>query len=472
MNRVLFNIDQTMLDQIHNYSLELLTETGIRFPNNEALEIFKHHGFKTDGEMVFFLQKDIEKALKTVPETFELHARNDNNSFVIGDNNYRMAPGYGPPFIIETSGEMRNAVLDDTKKFCKLVQTSKALDFNSSIVAQPNDVPAKTAHLDMLLATILFTDKPLMGSTSSKTCAEESLEMARMIWGNTDKPVMINLVDSLSPLQYAEESIDSLLVYAKAKQPLIIHSSCSMGSSGPITIAGSLVISNACTLAGICLTQLVNPGTPIVYGLGGSPTDMKTGGYINASPEDAQHTSIVTALGRYYHIPCRSQGALTESFSLDYQAGMESSMMMTTAALSGVHVSLHACGTYGSMLAMSFEKFIADEDLCCAIKKLMQPIEFSDDAFSMDMIKKLGTSGNYLIEPHTAKRCRSEFFIPDLNIRTIHSKWLEMEPRQMDQRAALTLEKRLASYEKPDIDPDIEKRLINYVESKKGEKND
>jgi len=467
MNRVLFNIDRAMLDQIHTSSLELLKRTGIRFPNKEALEIFKHHGFKTDGEMVFFLEQNIEKTLETVPETFELHARNKNNNFVIGDDSYRMAPGYGPPFIIEKSGEMRNAVLDDTQTFCKLVQTSKALDFNSSIVAQPNDVPAKTAHLDMLLSTMLLTDKPLMGSTSSKTCAEESLEMAQMIWGNTDKPVMLNLVDSLSPFQYAEEMVDALLVYARANQPLIIHSSCSMGSSGPITIAGSLVISNACTLAGICLAQLVSPGTPVVYGLGGSPTDMKTGGYVNASPEDAQHTAIVTALGQYYHIPCRSQGALTESFSLDYQAGMESSMMLTTAALSGVHVSLHACGTYGSMLAMSFEKFIADEDLCYAIKKLIKPIEFSEDAFAMDMIKKLGTSGNYLIEPHTARRCRSEFFIPELNIRTLHSKWLEMEPRQMDQRASQLLKKRLSTYEKPDIDPLIEKDLIQYVETQK-----
>jgi trimethylamine--corrinoid protein Co-methyltransferase len=467
MNRVLFNFDHKRLDQIHNYSLELLSETGIRFPNKEALKIFKHHGFKTDGEMVFFLQKDIETALKTVPDTFELHARNKNNSFVIGDDSYRMAPGYGPPFIIENSGEMRHALLDDTKKFCKLVQTSKALDFNSSIVAQPNDVPTETAHLDMLLSTMLLTDKPLMGSTSSKICAQQSLEMAQIIWGNTDKPVMLNLVDSLSPLQYAEEMVDALLVYAKAKQPLIIHSACSMGSSGPITLAGSLVISNACTLAGICLTQLVNPGTPIVYGLGGSPTDMKTGGYVNASPEDAKHTALVTALGKYYHIPCRSQGALTESFGLDYQAGMESSMMMTTAALSGAHISLHACGTYGSMLAMSFEKFIADEDLCLAIKTLIKPIEFSEDDFAMDMIKRMGTSGNYLIEPHTAKRCRSEFFIPDLNLRTIHSKWLKMEPRQMDQRASQLLGKRLSAYEKPDIDPSIEKTLIKYVENKK-----
>ena len=137
---------------------------------------------------------------------------------------------------------------------------------------------------------------------------------------------------------------------------------------------------------------------------------MKTGGYVNGSPEDAKHTAIAMAMGQYYNIPCRSQGALTESFCLDYQAGMESAMMLTTAALSGVHLSLHACGTYGSMIAMSYEKFIADEDLCGALKKLMKPVEFTDDAFAMDLIKELGTSGNYLMEDHTVVRCQGRIF--------------------------------------------------------------
>ena len=468
MNRAIANFDQKILNSIHRYSLELLDDTGIRFPSEKALKIFRSHGFRTDGEMVFFKEKDIQTTLETIPDVFTIKARNPEKDIRIGGDGYVMAPGYGPPFIIEPSGEMRNAVLDDVHKFCKLVQTSKYLDFNSSIVVQPNDVPAETAHLDILLATMLLTDKPIMGSSVSQTAAEDSLKLAKMIWGHTDEPTMIALVDSLSPLQYAGEMVDSLMVYARAGQPLIIHSACSLGTTGPITIAGSLVISNATTLAGICLAQLINPGTPIVYGLGGSPTDMKTGGYINGSPEDAKHAAIVTALGRYYNIPCRSQGALTESFCLDYQAGMESAMLMTAAALSGVHVSLHACGTYGSMIAMSYEKFIADEDLCGAIKKLMQPVEFTDDAFSMDMIKALGTSGDYLMQMHTMKRCRSEFFIPDLSIRTIHSKWLEMEPKDNTRRVAGIIEKRLAEYEKPEIDPDIEKHLVEYINKRKG----
>ncbi len=467
MNRAIINFEQQSLDMIHTYSLELLRDTGIKFPSEKALGIFKKHGFRTNGEMVFFEEKDIQKTMETVPPAFSIRARNPEKSIRIGDNHFVMAPGYGPPFIIEPSGEKRDATMADVQKFCKLVQTSKYLDFNSSIVVQPNDVPADTAHLDILLATMLLSDKPIMGSSVSETAARDSLKLAEMIWGSTAEPVMISLVDSLSPLQYATEMIDSIMVFAEAGQPLIIHSACTLGASGPITIAGSLVISNATTLAGICLAQLIKPGTPIVYGLGGSPMEMKTGGYINASPEDAKHVAIVTAMGRYYNMPCRSQGALTESFCLDYQAGMESAVMMATAALSGVHLSLHTCGTYGSMLAMSFEKFIADEDLCGTLKKLMKPVELTDDTFALDLIKALGTAGNYLMEDHTVVRCRDEFFIPDLSIRTAHNQWLEMEPRDLTQRAANLLDKRLTEFEKPDIDPDIEKRLVQYVNKRK-----
>ena len=467
MNRAIINFDKASLDTIHAYSLELLRDTGIRFPSEKALAIFIKHGFKVDGSMVYIEEKDVQTALKTVPSAFTLQARNSARNLRIGETNFVLAPGYGPPFIIELSGEKRNATVADVETFCKLVQTSKYIDFNSAIVVQPHDVPAETAHLDMLLPTLTLTDKPIMGSSASEAAAQDSLQLAQMIWGSLDKPVMLSLINSLSPLQYAPESVEALMVYAAARQPLIIHSACMLGSTGPITMAGSLVISNATTLAGICLAQLINPGTPLVYGLTGNPMDMRTGSHVNATPEDAKHVAVGSAMGRYYNMPCRSHGALTDSFCLDYQAGMESAVMLTVAALSGVHVSLHACGTFGSLLAMSFEKFIADEDLCGAVKKLMQPIEMTDDAFALDLIKKVGTSGNYLTQAHTVKRCRDEFFIPDLSSRATHDKWLEMQSQDISARAKSLLEKRLAQYEKPEMDPKLEKRLIEYVADRK-----
>ncbi|MGD2098289.1 MAG: trimethylamine methyltransferase family protein [Desulfobacterales bacterium] len=467
MNRAIINFDNAALDTIHTHSLELLRDVGIRFPSQKALSLFKKHGFKVDGFMVHFKEQDIQKSLETVPAAFTIEARNPSRNIRIGETNYVMAPGYGPPFIIEPSGQKRGATLADAETFCKLVQTSKTIDFNSAIVVQPNDVPIETSYLDLLLATLTLTDKPIMGSSASEVAARDSLNLAQMVWGQLDRPVMISLIDSLSPLQYAPESVEALMVYAAAGQPAIIHSACTLGSTGPITIAGSLVISNATTLAGICLAQLIHPATPLVYGLGGSPVDMRTGGYVNATPEDAKHVAIVTALGRYYNMPCRSHGTLTDSFCLDYQAGMESAVMLATAALSGVNLSLHACGTYGSMLAMSFEKFIADEDLCGAVKKLITPVEFTREAFAMDLIKQLGTSGNYLMEDHTFNRCRDEFFIPDLSDRNNHENWLALEPRDITARASNLLAKRLAEYEKPQMDSKLAQLLIQYVQDRK-----
>ncbi len=467
MNRTIMNLDGATLDTVHEYSLDLLRTAGIRFHSKKALGIFKKHGYRLDGSMVYFEEKDIQGALETLPAAFTLEARNPSRNIRIGENNSVMAPGYGPPFIIEPSGEKRNATQADVETFCKLVQTSKCIDFNSAIIVQPGDVPPETAHLDILIATLTLTDKPIMGSSVSEAAALDSLKMAKMIWGRLDRPVMLSLIDSLPPLQYGKEMAEALLVFAAAGQPMIIHSGCSLGSTGPITIAGSLVISNATNLGGICLSQLIKPGTPVVYGLGGSPTDMRTGGYVNASPEDAKHVSLSSAMGRYYNIPCRGQGALTESFCLDYQAGMESAMILTVAALSGIHVVLHSCGTFGSMLAMSFEKFIADEDLCGAVKKLMKPVELTDDAFALDLIKELGTEGNYLLQDHTLNRCRNEFFTPDLGIRIPHNNWLEMAPRGITARAGQLLENRLAQYEEPQMGAKLKNRLIQYVKDRK-----
>jgi trimethylamine---corrinoid protein Co-methyltransferase len=466
MNRAIVDFHRATLDNIHQFTLDLLADTGVRFANRKALDIFSSRGFTIHGDVVHFDRKSIESALETAPEVFTIAARNTDKSIVIGLDQYQMAPGYGPPFIIEPNGEKRHALLADAHLFYKLVHTSDYLDFNSSLVVQPHDVPAQRAHLDLLLAELTLTDKPIMGSPTSEQAAIDSIRMAEIVWGSLKQPVMISLINSLSPLQYSAEMIDAMMVFAASGQPVIIHSGCILGTTGPITTPGSLVMTNAATLAGICLTQLIRPGTPVVYGVSGSPTDMRSGGYVNGSPEDVKHVAISPAMGRYYGIPSRSHGAVTESFCLDYQAGMESAMMLTMAAISGAHVGLHACGTYGSMLAMSFEKFMADEELCGTIKTILEPVSFTEDTFAMELIRKVGFSGSYLVEDHTLQRCRSEFFLPKLNIRTGHDNWREMENREMVARATQSVTERIAAYQQPDMETSIKKALEQYMDSR------
>ncbi len=467
MNRAIGNMNPQTLDIVHRHSLEILTRTGVRFYSEDALNEFKKHGFRVQNKTVFFSENDISKALETVPPVFSVEARDPSKTMIVGDRFYVVGPGYGPPFIIEPSGEKRDARLSDVHRFCQLVQTSTVLDFNTSMVVHPTDVPAQTAHLDLLVAELTLTDKPVMGSSTSREAALDSLQLAQMVWGKTDRPVMISLVNSLSPLQYAPEMADALMVFARAGQPIVIHSACLLGVSGPITLAGSLVVSNAATLAGICLAQLINPGTPVVYGLAGSAFNMASGSFRNGLPEDVKHTALAAAMGRYYRIPNRGQGGLTDAFGLDYQAGMESGMMLTTGALSGVNLAIQACGTCGSMLAMSYEKFLADEDLCGSIKRLIEPVELTDDAVTLDLIDETGFSGSYLTTDHTFKRCRSEHYHPGFRPGLTHDQWIQTGPEIRANRVTQMVESRLASFVKPDMDPAIEKDLLRYVRKRK-----
>ena len=99
MNRAIINLGHDALDNIHTHSMEILKAVGIRFPSDKALTLFKKHGFKVDGSMVHFKEQDISRALATVPASFTIEARNPARNIRVGENNYVMAPGYGPPAV-------------------------------------------------------------------------------------------------------------------------------------------------------------------------------------------------------------------------------------------------------------------------------------------------------------------------------------------------------------------------------------
>jgi len=460
-------LDQEKLDLIHNRSLEILKDSGIRFSSPKALAVFKKHGLKVEGEKVYFEESDIMDALKTVPRKFLLNARNTDRNQKIEIGTRLRIPGFGAPFIIDIEGNVQDSTLADAQQFYMLTHMSNCLEINSSIIVQPNDVDSRTSHLDLLLNMMLLSDKPIMASTVSEQAALDSINMARIVWGNLDKQVMIGLINSLSPLQYSKDMSDALMVYAHECQPVVIHSACLMGSTGPITMAGSLILSNAANLAGICLTQLIHPGTPVVYGLGGSPTDLRKGNYVNASPEDVKHILASVDLANYYHLPSRCMGPITDSLSLDYQAGVESTFLSIFSSLSGASIIFQACGIVGSLLYMSYEKFIADMELWRLIGAFEDPIEWTEDALAMDLIKRLGSEGNYLVDDHTLNRCRNEFYIPELGMREGYAQWQEMENREIKARAKHLVEIRLSSYERPYIDSKVLRQLNSYVDERK-----
>lgn len=459
------------LTRIHDASMDLLKNIGVAFNDDEALSIFKKNGFKVVGKTVFFSEKDVRQAIEFAPTRFKVAARNPAYTVSIGGKDVALAPGYGAAFIITRDGKQRNATIADYDAFCKLVQTSLTMSVNGYLMAAPNDRPAETAHLNMLYSNITLCDKPFMGSPVSKAGAEDCIDMTSMVWGGKERlkerPVTISLITPFSPLQYTAEMTGSIITFARYNQACIFGALLMAGTSGPLGIAGLLVQQNAECLAGVTLTQLVRPGAPVVVGGMSAISDMRTGALSMGAPEVARISSGTIQMAKFYNLPARSGGAVTDAHFPNAQAGFESALNLYVALQNGSNFILHAAGILGSFNAMSFQKFIIDEELCSQILESLKPVTITDESIDLELIKDVGIGGNYLTHPKTYEQCRTAFYLSNLVNRKGFDGWQEDGAKHIHDRATEILNERMSQYVKPDIDPQLEKDLLSFIQKRK-----
>jgi trimethylamine--corrinoid protein Co-methyltransferase len=461
------------LTKIHDGAMNVLKTAGVKFDDDEAIDLFKRAGLKVDDKIVFFSEKIISQALETAPSYFRLDARDPVKGVPIGGDHFALAPGYGAAFIITPDGLQRETTLKDYNDFCKLVQTSAFINVNGFLMVMPADVPSETSHLDMLYSNIVYCDKPFMGSPVSREAAADCIEMTRIVWGSHAKiqetPVTASLITPLSPLQYTVEMAGAVIELARYNQACIFGILILAGASGPISLAGTLVQQTAEILAGVTLTQLVRPGAPVIVGGTSAIMDMRTGCLAMGAPEVSRIASATAQMAKFYNLPARCGCAVTDSQLPDAQAGFESGLNLMTAIRNGSNFVLHAAGILGSYGAMSYEKFIIDEEICGIVLESLKPIEISDHSIDIDLIKKIGIGGDHITHPKTLELCRTAFYLPALMNRKNYAGWQENGGKDIRERAAACLETRLSAYQKPDIDPQIEKDLLTYVKKRKRE---
>ncbi|SCX81904.1 trimethylamine methyltransferase family protein [Desulfoluna spongiiphila] len=464
-------LTQEDFTRVHDSAMDLLKNTGIVFNDDEAIDIFKKNGVKTEGKTVFLTEAQVKSAVEKAPTKFTVTGRNPEKNVTIGEDDFVFVPGYGAPYIIDADGVQREAVMEDYDTFCKLIHTSKYIDMNGWMMVEPSDMPPETVHMDMMLSNFLLCDKPCMGSPVSRQGAKDGIEMASIVFGGKDKimdtPVSVSLINSLSPLQFSDEMVGSLIELARNGQACVVASLIMAGASGPVTLGGVAALQNAEILAGITLAQMVREGAPVIYGSTSSAMDMKTGALSIGAPALTKNTNVTAQMARFYNLPSRSGGGLTDALYPDGQAGLESALALSTAARSGINFILHSCGILGSYIAMSFEKFLMDEELAGMVRQMLKPIAFDEEGIDVEMIKKTGIGGQYLTNPKTFKLCRTEFFLPDLMTRTNYDAWSAGGKKRIHEVAGDKMSQRLAKYEKPDIDPSVEKELTEYVNRRK-----
>lgn len=464
-------LSKSELDSIHKASMDILEECGIVFQEERSVSVFRDFGFRTEGNTVYFKEEEVVSAIEKAPSRFQLTARNPEKSIYIGEHDWAFLPTYGAPFVCEADGEQREGTMMDYDNVCKLVQTSRAIDMCGFKHVEPSDVDTQTAYLDMLYSNMVLSDKPFMGSTDTVQAARDTMDMITILFGGEEQvkntPVMVGLINPLSPLQYAEEMAGSIVEYASWGQPVVIANMIMGGTSGPVTVPGILALMNAEILAGLTLAQLVNPGTPVIYGSTSCPTNMRTGAAAIGAPETYKINSAAAQLARHYKLPCRTGGSLTDSLVPDGQALAEGALCLSTSVRNGANFILHSCGMLGTYIGMSFEKWLIDEEMCSMVREMLAPLEINQETIDLATIKTVGAGGNFLMAPTTLAQCRTAFYQSGLYNKADHSRWESQGRQSIDQAASDALVKRLAAYEKPPINPDIETALSNFISERK-----
>ncbi len=445
----------------------ILAETGIEFRDDPvALDHWRRAGAKVDGLLVTFPPGLLREVLRTAPSEFTQHARNPAHSVRIGGRNVVFSPAYGSPFVMDLDKGRRFGTLEDFRNFIKLAQASPNFHHSGGTICEPTDIPVNKRHLDMVMAHIELSDRPFMGSVTAEERSEDSIEMARILFGAEfadQNCVILGNVNVNSPLVWDGTMTRSLRAYARAGQAAVVVPFILGGAMGPVTNAGAIAQSLAETMAGCALTQLERPGAPVIFGNFLSSMSLRSGSPTFGTPEPAIGSMVIGQLARRLNLPLRCSGNFTTSKLPDAQAMTEGTMSMLAAIHCGANFILHSAGFLDGLLSMSYEKFMLDDDLCGALHSYLDGVQIDDNTLAVNAFAEVGPGNHFFGCAHTLANYQTAFWDSGLADNEPFEKWEAAGGTDAATRANRAWKKRLAEYEAPPLDAGIRDGLQDFI---------
>ena len=450
------------LEAIHLASLEVLEKTGIKIVHGEnILKMLKENGCTVDFEkgLVKFPPYVVEEALKKnpkhkpKPDRSHVHFTTDTETTSTVD--------------LET-GEWRPSTMEDLEKLTRLTDALESYASGGHLTTSL-DKPYHVRCLYDYAAALNNTEKPVGWSVYPPELATQltdyQIEIATAVAGSEKKlrerPLGEVGFCTESPLKFEGRYVEIALKLTALGFPCWIASFPLGGATAPITLAGSLIMTNAEILSSVCTIQLAAPGTSTsVYYLMGN-LDMKTG-LLGQGPEESLLYAGAVEVARYYGFRVTVIGFNTASKMSGAQASYEKTLSTLLPVLAGADV-VYGAGSLEGGMAASFEELVMDDEICRAVLKAVQGIEVNDETLAVDVIDKVGPGGHFLAEKHTLKHFEDVLFFPELSDRQSYDAWKKAGGKSMVQRAREKAKEILKEHWPTPLDKDIQKEISEII---------
>lgn len=448
-------LSDDLVDRILDEAFQVLVDPGVRVHNDDGLRLLGEAGAEVDlgAQIARVPETVVREALRTAPGEFYLYDVSGRPAVHYGGDDVHFDPGSAAVTVLDgKTGEQRTPVTEDLVRFVQLVEMLPALDAQSTAMIC-GDVVQEIGDLYRLYLALNFMRKPIVTGAFRKDTWWAMKEMLEAVAGGTQalrqRPIAIFDVCPSPPLLWSDLTCQNLIDCAKAGIPAELVSMPLAGATAPVTLAGALVQHAAECLSGIVLSQLAQPGAPIVWG--GSPAvfDMRCGttpmGDVGTWMIDCAYSQIGKQLG----LPTHAYLGLSDAKIVDAQCGLESAGGTFLAALAGINM-VSGAGMLDFESCQSFEKLVLDAEMIGMAKRMLRGIEAREEPLAVPLMRRLGHRAEYLGEMHTLRWFQEESYLPSPVIdRGSLQAWREGGSKDAAARAADRVNQLLAAYEPP-----------------------
>ena len=448
--------------RIHQAALAVLEQTGVQVEEPEALQLFRDAGASVTGNRVRLPVTLVENALGSAPERVLLAGRDSRWDLELTATRVHIGTGGAAltVFDLET-GEPRQALLQDVAELARLVDALDNIHFYL-IPVYPTDMGKEEVDVRQFYAALANTTKHVQSGVYSVQGIRDTIEICERIVGGAaalrERPI-VSFITSwmVSPLLFATDVTTMLIEICRQGMPVVLSSAPMAGSTAPATLAGMLAQLTAEQLSGVVLTQLVREGTPVIIGPIPATADMKTGRYLGGSAEFGLTNAAMAQIAHFYRLPIYNSAGMTDAKTPDIQAGFEKGMSAVLAALAGSNFIHHAAGMLENMNSVAAEQFVIDNEILGMALRVLRGVEVSDETLALEAIDRVGPGGHYLVDEHTLRHMRSEFYYPSAVVdRQGWESWQQDGSLDAHQRAKSIARDILAKHRPEPLEPAVE----------------
>ncbi len=445
-------LTEESIDRVHQTVMQIIEEVGFEVNSETALQLFERAGAQVNREVcrVRLPQERTLELVRRAPSEIRLCGQDEKHDILLGGSRVYAGTGGTALYIYEPdTGQKRLATMEDLKRIAKLVDQLDNIHL-FMLPTYPNELPVEQVDVNRFFAGLDNTTKHIMGGVYTLDGVKQVIRMAEMVAGSAEalrqRPIISMVTCSISPLRMDGRYGDLVVAISGSGIPLVCPAEPLCGATSPVTLAGNLVIQTVDSLMGVILTQIVNPGTPVIFGSVATNTDPRDLKYLAGSVEMGLINAAGAQMAQFYRLPFYATGGMTDSKVLDAQSGYESALTTLLCALAGANFIHDAAGLMEFALTMCYEKLVIDNEILGMVMRAVEGIRVDDDTLAFDLIRQVGPGGNFVTAKHTRRFMRSEHYQPSLSDRDSREEWEAEGGKVTWEKAAERVKELFASH--------------------------